>query len=596
MIPWILDINPEWLIRVLVNLFIKSTLITVLVLLICRFFKKERPSLQYSIWKAYCLILFVLPFFSVDILQKQNTQTAALEIVKSLPVPYNTPDFDLAVSMEEIIPAPKSLNSLGLILDTSLERLTETLGDFLLILFPIGVFFFLLLALVELIVVLYISHQKKIETTGYWDQKLNYFRDKLGLSRSVRLIFSSYLKVPFTFGWWRPIIFVPEKWINCPESEIDTVLIHELCHIQRNDFIFNVLLQFHKCLYWWNPLVWVAAKKMQLACEQSCDELVIRNGVSPIEYASQLLNIVKNMYRKSHTMPTFRLSMIKKSELEERVRMLISPTMISRSDKPVVLTMKYWGLLVFILPILLYNYEPGTSDSNIWNEAEIYGKLSGSNVYAKVISLKLLGQQEQINRLGLPIIIESLDDQDPNVRASAAWALGQFDEEMAVDALVPLLNDESDIVREKALLSLGEIGEIDAFYPITYTHQNNNPEVRKASLWALYKMGCIPAFNLVAQHLNDEDPEVRNLSQQLIKNFDSEKMVTWLLDVDMDEHRNYVYLHFSEVKEQGLMNSLVNRIGENQNLEIELRQTINKVTDKYVIDHIQNILRNEVKS
>lgn len=591
---WLLDINTEWLVGILLNLFIKSTLITLIGLLMYKTLKKERPALQYSIWKGYCLVLLFLPLFSIDFLPNHTAQTASLNVVESLPLPYI--ETDLVTSASEVASSHISTFSPRFFSEPSFAKLLERQSDFFLILFAIGLTFFFLLIVVELIAILYISHQKEIDANSLWVERLNYFQDKLSLKRSIRLISSPYLKVPFTFGYRKPIIFVPDKWVESAKSEIDTILMHELGHIQRNDFVFNFLLQFHKCLYWWNPLVWLAAKKMQLACEQSCDEFVIRNGVSPLEYASQLLSIAKNIYSNSNALPTLKLNMIKKSELQERISTLVSLSKPYKRNKSKVLFIKQWGSLFLVLPVLVFSYKPNISNPDILDEAELYSTLSGSDTYAKVTSLRLLGEQERSSSFVLPIIVENLNDTDPSVRASAAWALGQFRDETVVNALVSLLNDESDVVREKALLSLGEIGEIDAFYQITNTHQNENPAVRKASLWALYKMGCIPAFNLVAKHLDDKDPEVRNLSKQLIERFDSEKMVDWLLDVDMKEHRDYVYQHFSEVKEQGLMNSLIDRIGEKQNLEIKLIQTINEVDDEYVIDYIQNILRSEVRS
>jgi hypothetical protein len=57
------------------------------------------------------------------------------------------------------------------------------------------------------------------------------------------------VRVPLTFGWWRPRILLPGDWTAWGPSKREAVLAHELAHLERRDALFLALGTFNRCLY-----------------------------------------------------------------------------------------------------------------------------------------------------------------------------------------------------------------------------------------------------------------------------------------------------------------------------------------------------------
>ncbi|MCD7738959.1 MAG: M56 family metallopeptidase [Lachnospiraceae bacterium] len=102
---------------------------------------------------------------------------------------------------------------------------------------------------------------------------------------------------PFVYGLLRPRIYLPE---GLGDEERRYMLLHEQIHIRRGDPIFRFLGCVALCLYWFNPLVWLAFFLSGRDMELSCDEAVLRklgNGVKK-EYSGSLLSLAAGDGRK----------------------------------------------------------------------------------------------------------------------------------------------------------------------------------------------------------------------------------------------------------------------------------------------------------
>jgi beta-lactamase regulating signal transducer with metallopeptidase domain len=101
--------------------------------------------------------------------------------------------------------------------------------------------------------------------------------------------------VPMTWGWRRPIVMLPCQAQMWPPEHLRSVLLHEVSHIQRRDWITQMIVQWVCVVYWFHPLVWMAAKRFQIEAELACDDRVLAMGVEPSQYAAHLLEVVKMM-------------------------------------------------------------------------------------------------------------------------------------------------------------------------------------------------------------------------------------------------------------------------------------------------------------
>ena len=67
------------------------------------------------------------------------------------------------------------------------------------------------------------------------------------------------------------------------------MLLHELAHIQRGDLPLQTLLLLACALQWFNPLIWLAYRRLIIERERACDDMVLAAGVRPATYARDLL-------------------------------------------------------------------------------------------------------------------------------------------------------------------------------------------------------------------------------------------------------------------------------------------------------------------
>jgi hypothetical protein len=126
--------------------------------------------------------------------------------------------------------------------------------------------------------------------------------------------------MPMTWGTIRPKILLPADARQWESSRLESVLLHELAHIRRYDTAIQMLVRLVCAMYWFNPLAWVAARRIELECERACDDLVLAHGMRASDYAENLMQIVA---RHPHIPSTPGLAMARVSTLETRLTAIL---------------------------------------------------------------------------------------------------------------------------------------------------------------------------------------------------------------------------------------------------------------------------------
>jgi TonB family protein len=105
----------------------------------------------------------------------------------------------------------------------------------------------------------------------------------------------SRVMVPMLVGFRRPTILLPTSAASWPVDAREAVLAHERAHVQRRDHVTTLVSDVATIVYWLNPLVWMAAARLEREREAACDEEVLRAGIKPSIYAAALLMVAETL-------------------------------------------------------------------------------------------------------------------------------------------------------------------------------------------------------------------------------------------------------------------------------------------------------------
>lgn len=113
----------------------------------------------------------------------------------------------------------------------------------------------------------------------------------------VGIAVSALTSTPIVSGIWDPLIILPRGASEWSSERIRVVLMHELAHIKRGDCFTQALARLVSAAYWFNPLVWIAARGLRVEQERACDDFVLAAGTKASTYARHLSGIARGSQR-----------------------------------------------------------------------------------------------------------------------------------------------------------------------------------------------------------------------------------------------------------------------------------------------------------
>ncbi len=144
-----------------------------------------------------------------------------------------------------------------------------------------------------------IRHSGITKSNVKWRMFVQKLAPHMGITRPVYVWMSNLVNSPVTIGFFKPIILLPVAAINhLTVQQIEAILLHELSHIRRFDFLLNLITRVIQTILYFNPFVNAFAKIIEREREKSCDELVLQFQYEPHGYASALLALEKAAHKK----------------------------------------------------------------------------------------------------------------------------------------------------------------------------------------------------------------------------------------------------------------------------------------------------------
>jgi HEAT repeat protein/beta-lactamase regulating signal transducer with metallopeptidase domain len=362
--------------------------------------------------------------------------------------------------------------------------------------------------------------------------------DRIGTHVTPQLVVTPTVTMPCTAGWLRPVVVLPDESRTWSPERMEVVLLHELGHIRRMDIVPHLIAEMTRIVYWFNPLVWLAAARLRAEAESATDERVVHAGARPSDYADHLLGIVLQAKKAWHPAPLIPLA--RRTELEGRILAILESGSRALPSGRVAL-----GVVGLVAGLSLGIASVG--GATVIAEPP----LEATGVAPLVLPDELERPQDSASQQRPPAqsvgrettvsaLAEVLRDPVPAVRLAAAQALGSAKDTIAVRALIEVLrSDESAAVRRSAAWSLGEIGDAAAVPALAEAlGRDRDAEVRRNAAEALGSIDDARATPALTQALErDADVSVRRKAAEALANIEDPASIDALiraLDRDTD--------------------------------------------------------------
>jgi hypothetical protein len=262
------------------------------------------------------------------------------------------------------------------------------------------------------------------------------------------------------------------------------VLLHEVAHVKRGDCRVQLLAQMACAVYWFNPLIWIAARQLRVERERACDDEVLAHGATPSAYAADVLQLAR---AQSRLASSALLAMARPGELEGRLRAILAPgrPRIPNRAARIAATVAICTLAGVVL---------GARTSDVRAAAVSRSIVLADHDDPERAALKLALDSSPD---AVPGLIAALRDSDSQVREKAALGLGWRSDPRALAPLIGALSDPDSQVREKAALALGSLADPRAVAPLEAALEDPDDQVREkaATGLMLLRMGGEPDAN-----------------------------------------------------------------------------------------------------
>jgi len=201
---------------------------------------------------------------------------------------------------------------------------------------------------------------------GDWQERVDQLCRQMGIRQAVRLVESQIVKMPLVIGHLRPMILMPLGLITgLPEGEIEAVLLHELAHIRRNDYIVNFIQNVTVNFFFFNPgCLWMSSLLRQER-EHCCDDIAIARTHDRAGFIRALISFKEHDLRLAGVTTAFPG---KKDQLVRRVMRIAQST--NKTLDPVE---RVFLAISFVLISGLVAATSGNSSTSLVKVAQIPG-------------------------------------------------------------------------------------------------------------------------------------------------------------------------------------------------------------------------------
>jgi TonB family protein len=214
----------------------------------------------------------------------------------------------------------------------SLTAELGTIAPWLAPLWIAGVWIFALRHAASYISTYRLRHRGVCSAPERWQHDLARLCAQLRIARPVALLESALAETPAVLGHLRPVILMPVGLLaGLPVAQVEAVLLHELAHVRRCDYLVNVFQRLLEAFFFYHPVAWWISGVLRSERENCCDDFVVALTGDAHDYATALTAIENNRWSDA------RLSVAATGgNLVKRVRRLLYPSAPKTGGMPLI--------------------------------------------------------------------------------------------------------------------------------------------------------------------------------------------------------------------------------------------------------------------
>jgi bla regulator protein BlaR1 len=126
---------------------------------------------------------------------------------------------------------------------------------------------------------------------SYWNERMQQLACLLGIRQTISLMESGIAKVPMVIGHLKPVILIPIGLLTALSAEeVEAILVHELAHIKRRDYLVNMLQSLMEIVFFFNPAVLWLSQLIKTERENCCDDMALEQSNNKVNYIRALVS------------------------------------------------------------------------------------------------------------------------------------------------------------------------------------------------------------------------------------------------------------------------------------------------------------------
>ena len=294
----------------LIHFIWQGCLVALVLKLIFTFISPKKPQLRYAASAIAMLISLALPlitFFIVyqaDFEKLTSNNETIIGLVNNI---AQSKESDFSVNIIEYLP-------------------------FLSLAWLVSISYLAIKLIFDVYYVKQLTQTNAVPAKQALQQRFTELANKMCLWRMPQLLISAKAEIPMAVGWLKPVVLLPINMISgLTNAQLEMLLLHELAHIKRHDYLINFLQTLIEILLFFHPAIRWVSTQTRNEREFCSDDIAVAQCCKPIAYARTLTETAALCQKHQHSIPQMALA-ASGGDLKQRVIRLVDSHCTSSND------------------------------------------------------------------------------------------------------------------------------------------------------------------------------------------------------------------------------------------------------------------------